>query len=67
MAKISLEAARVNANLTQAELAEKMGVSKQSVFDWENGKRRMKPAYLYLFCSITGFDEEDILLPKITT
>ena len=67
MAKITLEAARRNANLTQVELAEKMHVSKQSVFDWENGKRRMKPAYLYLFCSITGFNVDDILLPEITT
>ena len=67
MAKITLEAARRNVGLTQLELAEKMGVSKQSVFDWENGKRRMKPAYLYLFCSITGIGEDDILLPEITT
>lgn len=67
MAKITLEAARVNAKLTQEELAQKMGVSRQSVFDWENGKREMKPAYLYMFCGITGFTEDDILLPKIIT
>ena len=67
MAKISLEAARVNAGLTQEELAQKMGVSRQSVFDWENGKRAMRPVYLYMFCGITGFTEDDILLPKITT
>ena len=67
MTKISLEAARVNAGLTQEELAQKMGVSRQSVFDWENGKREMRPVYLYMFCGITGFTEDDILLPKITT
>lgn len=67
MAKITLEAARINAGLTQEELACKMGVSRQSVFEWENGKRAMKPAYLYMFCGLTGFDEDDILLPKITT
>lgn len=67
MVKITLEAARVNAKLTQEELAKKMGVSRQSVLDWENGKREMKPAYLYMFCGITGFKEDDILLPKITT
>ena len=33
MAKITLEAARVNTGLTQEQLAEKMGVSRQSVFD----------------------------------
>lgn len=67
MAKISLEAARINTKLTQEELARKMGVSRQSVFDWEKGKREIKPAYLYMFCGITGFSEDDILLPKITT
>ena len=67
MAKITLEAARVNAGLTQAELAEKMDVSRQSVIDWESGKREMKTAYFYLFCHITGFSEDDILLPEKST
>lgn len=67
MAKISLEAARVNANLTQAELADKMGVSRATVIDWESGKREMKTAYLYMFCGITGFSEDDILLPVKST
>lgn len=67
MAKITLEAARVNAHLTQAQLAEKMGVSRQSVIDWENGNREMKTVYLYAFCHVTGFSPDDILLPSITT
>lgn len=67
MAKITLEAARVNTGLTQAQLAEKMGVSRQSVIDWENGKREMRTPYLYLFCQLTGFSEDDILLPKRPT
>ena len=67
MAKITLEAARVNANLTQAELADKMEVSRQTVIDWESGKRKMKTAYFYMFCRITGFTEDDILLPEETT
>ena len=67
MAKITLEAARVNAGLTQVQLADKMGVSRQSVIDWENGKREMRTPYLYLFCRITGFSEDDILLPLRST
>lgn len=67
MAKITLEAARVNTGLTQADLAEKMGVSRQTVLDWESGKREMKTAYLYMFCGITGFSEDDILLPVKST
>lgn len=65
--QITLEAARVNAKLTQVELAEKMGVSRQTVIDWESGKREMKTAYLYMFCGITGFSEDDIFLPERST
>lgn len=67
MAKITLAAARVNAGLTQEQLANKMDVSRQTVLEWENGKREMKTAYLYMFCGITGFSEDDILLPIKST
>lgn len=67
MAKITLQAARVNAGLTQEELAEKMGVSRVTVINWENGKSEMKTAYLYMFCGLTGFSEDDILLPVKST
>lgn len=36
---LSLAAARVNAKLTQKELAEKCGVSESTVIAWETGKR----------------------------
>lgn len=67
MAKITLAAARVNKGMTQEQMAEAMGVSRQTVFDWENGKREMRTPYLYLFCQITGFGVDDILLPKRST
>lgn len=67
MAKISLEAARVNAKLTQAEIAEKLGVSRSTVIDWEKGNREIKTAYLIAFCQITGFSIDDILLPERST
>lgn len=67
MAKITMVAARVNANLTQAQLAEKMGVSRQTVIDWESGKREVRTPYFYLFCNITGFSPDDILLPIKST
>lgn len=67
MAKIPLNAARVAAGLTQEQLADKMDVSRQTVIDWENGKREMKTAYFYMFCQLTGFSEDDILLPLKST
>lgn len=36
---LSLAAARVNAKLTQKELARKCGVSESTVIAWETGKR----------------------------
>lgn len=42
---ISLKSARVNANLTQKQAAEKLGVSESSIInwerDWEQGKKRL--------------------------
>lgn len=39
--KITLKAARTNADLTQGEMADKMGVPRLRVIEWETGKRRI--------------------------
>lgn len=67
MSKISLAAARVNAKLTQEEMAEKLGVARQTYHAWESGKADMKAAYFIAFCSITGFSTDDIFLPNEST
>jgi len=67
MARIPIAAARVANGLTQEQLAEKMGVSRETVVAWEAGKRTMKAAYFYLFCKVTGFSEDDIILPEKST
>lgn len=36
--KISIAAARVNANLTQDDVAKALKISKQTVSNWETGK-----------------------------
>lgn len=63
MAKFTLSAARVNANLTQQELAEKLGVSRTLVNRWENGKSEMRPIHVYAFCYVTGLSLDELLLP----
>ena len=65
--QITLTAARTNAGYTQAEMAEKLGVSRASLHAWETGKQEMKPAYLYAICQLTGFGPDDILLPRSST
>ena len=42
MPKITLRAARVNAELTLDEAAERIGKSKQTIVNWESGKTEIK-------------------------
>lgn len=62
--KISMEAARINAKLTQSEVAEKMAVSRQTIASWENGKIIPKPAQFKLFCDIVAAPADIIFLSK---
>lgn len=50
--KISMAAARVNAGLTQQEVAGKMGVTKQTIVNWERGKVTPKPAQFAMYCEV---------------
>ena len=38
MATTNIKKERINKNLTQSQLAKKLGVSKQAVCDWEKGR-----------------------------
>ena len=60
--KISLAAARVNAKLTQEDVAKKMGVSKNTIVNWETGKVEMKPAQFKMYCLVVGAPEDIIFL-----
>ena len=67
MKQITIRAARVNSELTQAEMAEKLGISLSLYQDIETGARPIKPMELYAFCHITGFAEHDIKLPVVSS
>ena len=67
MAKVTIAGARVSCGLSQQELADKMGVSRATVTNWERNKRTMRMPYLLLFCQITGFNKDDILVPVKST
>lgn len=61
--KISLKAARVNANLSQEEVARKMKKSKVTINNWENGKTEIDYGNLNELCRLYFVTMDDILLP----
>lgn len=67
MQKITIKAARVNSDLTQSEMAEKLGISVSTYQDIENGVRDIKPVELYALCHVTGFTEAEIKLPTMSS
>jgi len=50
--RINMAAARLNAGLTQGELAERLGLSKQTIINWESGNSYPDPAHFIVFCEI---------------
>ena len=65
--QISMEAARVNAKLTQEGAAEKLGVSRSAVINWENGKTTPSTAIVIAMATIYGIPVEYISMPRKTT
>lgn len=60
--KISLKAARVNANLTQEEVAKIIKVSKHTIMNWEKGKTNVGYAPLKVLSEIYNISIENIFL-----
>lgn len=54
MPKITLKAARVNANLTQAEAAVKIGVAVSTLKNWEAGKTFPNQPKIDRLCEVYG-------------
>ena len=63
--KVSLKAARVNAELTQAEVAEKLGISVDRVkyLETKEGSARITYETLLLMCALYSCVPDDIFLP----
>ena len=60
--QISLAAARVNAKLTQDDVAKLMKVSKNTIVNWEHGKVIPKAAQLKMYCEIVDIPQDYIFL-----
>jgi DNA-binding Xre family transcriptional regulator len=63
--KVSLKAARVNAELKQSEVAEKMGINVDRVkyLETKEGSARITYETLLALCSLYGCTPDDIFLP----
>lgn len=62
--KITIEAARVNAGLTQSEAAKRAKINKKTLSAYERGKRLPKVDVLDALCQIYGCTMDDIkILP----
>lgn len=57
---ISIKAARVNANLTQSEAATSLGISKNTLVSYENGKSIPKIDLAQRMASLYGFTVDQI-------
>lgn len=60
MLKISLKSARVNAELTQKEVAVALKVSNKTVGSWEDGKTFPKPEQIDALCNLYGVSYDNI-------
>ncbi len=65
--QISLEAARVNAKLTQEEAAKRIGVSRQTIINWEKGKIAPRIPEMKMLCYVYNIPEDNIFLPSNST
>lgn len=65
--KISLAAARVNAGLTQGDVAKKLKVSNKTVGNWENGTTIPNSATIFALSNLYKIPEDNIFLNQKST
>lgn len=65
--KISLAAARVNAGMTQEEVAKRMKIGKRTIINWEKGNAIPSFADVNMLSEIYNIPIDNIFLPKKST
>lgn len=65
MMRISLESARVNANMTIAEVAKKIDKSEKTVSNWERGKSAIPAQYYFYLCKLYQMNPDYIAVPVV--
>ena len=65
--KVSIKALRVNAELSQQEAADRIGVAPRTLQNWENGVTYPTAVQLVSICSVYNCTMADISLPIVLT
>ncbi len=65
--QISLAAAKVNAGMTQEDVARKMHVSKQTIVNWEKGKIIPGVPQMEMMSRMYNIPQDNIFLPHELT
>ena len=60
MLKISLKAARVNAELSQKEVAKELKISNKTLHSWENGNTSPSAKYIDALCALYKVTYDDL-------
>lgn len=61
MLKISLKAARVNAGLSQKDVAKRLGISNKTLSSWENGDTFPSAKHINGLCGLYNVVYDDII------
>lgn len=65
--KLSLKAARVNANLQQKEVAKRLGVSNKTISAWENGETAPRIDQFHALCNLYGVPVDAVFFSRISS
>lgn len=58
---------RKNANLTQLQLAEKLGITDRAISKWETGKSLPDSSIMLELCDVLGISVNDLLCGEVVT
>ena len=58
--KVRMKTARTEANLNQKEVADRIGISMNTIVEWELGRRIPRVDQLAQYCDICGCRPDDI-------
>lgn len=65
--QISLAAARVNAGMTQEEVAKHLKIGKQTVGNWEKGRTEPSVSQMMELCTLYKISIDYLFLPRNST